>query len=530
MSIILRKESTFLLLLSFLFINKLCFAANTPIHWKRCGINPGFQCTSIAVPEDYNHPKGKTISIAVAKHSATDIKLGTLVFNTGGPWNDDTASIQYLFSELSDPIKKHFDLIGFAPRGVGSNPITCHTDQVDAEHKIEKDLNLTYMNSEAGAQLDYESILKKRNLCQYDSLSQYAYTKNTVHDLDEIRQALNINQIDYFGGSYGTRLGLAYLVTYPEHVDRMVLDANLAPNNNSMEYFTGIAPAIESTLHHFIDQCAESGNKCALYRGSKTETLVAFEKLIKQAETTGIPTSATYKNQPLSAQMLMYIIISALGEQSAWPDLAAMLNQTIINNNADIIMKNYSAMTTYDPGNDTFKNYNDAAVFDSVFCTDYIVPNALQKEQTWLATMRNLRKQNPLVGGMWSTYCAKECIQWPEKSNPLLPAFIKPFVGSKPKILLISNSYDNITPAKWSHEVSAYLDKINMENKVLTWEGSGHIAYHANAPLNGCIDTTVDKFLVTGVLPVIDSCNDKINPFEDNAVKHSDKKWLRRFL
>jgi len=98
-----------------------------------------------------------------------------------------------------------------------------------------------------------------------------------VKDLDEIRRALKIDKMDYFGGSYGTRLGLAYLVTYPEHVDRMILDANLAPNNNSTEYFTGIAPAIETTLQHFIDQCAESGNKCALYRGSKKETQSAFE-------------------------------------------------------------------------------------------------------------------------------------------------------------------------------------------------------------------------------------------------------------
>ncbi len=517
-----------LLSLFLIFISQMSVAAKTSIDWQPCDINPLFQCTSINVPEDYNHPTSKMISLAVAKHSATSTKLGTLVFNTGGPWNDDTASIQYLFSELSDSIKEHFDLVGFAPRGVGSNPITCHTEQIDAEHKIERDLNLTYMNSEAGAQQDYESILKKRNLCQYDSLSQYANTKNTVQDLNEIRKALNIDKIDYFGGSYGTRLGLAYLVTYPEHVDRMVLDANLAPNNNSIDYLNGVAPAIETTLQHFIDQCVESGNKCALYRGSKAETLAAFEKLIKQAEKTGIPTSAAYQNRPLSAQMLMYIIISAMGEQSAWPDLAVMLNQTIINNNADELMKSYSEMTSYDPINDNFTYYNDAAVFDSVFCTDYVIPEEMQQEQTWLATMHNLREQYPLVGGMWSTYYAKECIQWPVKSEPLLPDSIKPLTDEKPKILLVSNAYDNTTPAQWSHEVSSYLNKINIENKILTWGGSGHIAYHANAPLNGCVDTTVDQFLVTGEMPVINICNDKINPFVDDVNQHVNKKRLRK--
>lgn len=31
--------------------------------------------------------------------------------------------------------------------------------------------------------------------------------------------------------SYGTRLGLAYLVKYPQHVQNIVLDGNIAPSN-----------------------------------------------------------------------------------------------------------------------------------------------------------------------------------------------------------------------------------------------------------------------------------------------------------
>ena len=154
----------------------------------------------------------------------------------------------------------------------------------------------------------------------------------------------------------------------------------------------------------------------------------------------------------------------------------------------------------------------------------------MQREQTWLALMRHLRKQYPLAGGMWSTYTAKECIQWPIKSEPLLPDFIKPLTHTNAKVLLVSNSYDNTTPAIWSREVSVYLNKINIENKILTWQGAGHVAYHANSPLNGCVDTNVDQFFVTDKLPDITICNDKINPFEDTLAKHSNNKWLHNFL
>ena len=158
MNIILRKKSISLLLLISAFISQLCFAATTRIDWQPCENNPLFQCASISVPKNYKHPKSETISLSIAKHIATGTQLGTIVFNTGGPWSDDTVSIQYLFPELSDSIKEHFNIIGFAPRGTGLNPITCQTDQIEAEHEIERDLNLTYMNSEAGAERDYESI------------------------------------------------------------------------------------------------------------------------------------------------------------------------------------------------------------------------------------------------------------------------------------------------------------------------------------------------------------------------------------
>ena len=42
------------------------------LSWSACGDAPGVQCTTARVPLDYDHPRGRSISLFVAKSSALD--------------------------------------------------------------------------------------------------------------------------------------------------------------------------------------------------------------------------------------------------------------------------------------------------------------------------------------------------------------------------------------------------------------------------------------------------------------------------
>lgn len=46
-------------------------------------------------------------------------------------------------------------------------------------------------------------------------------TANAARDLDQIRRALNVNQMSYFGASWGTQLGAVYRSMFPETIGRM---------------------------------------------------------------------------------------------------------------------------------------------------------------------------------------------------------------------------------------------------------------------------------------------------------------------
>ena len=54
-------------------------------------------------------------------------------------------------------------------------------------------------------------------------------TSIAVRDLDEVRAALGFDQIDLYGGSYGTRVAELYMRRYPAHVHAVILDGVTYP-------------------------------------------------------------------------------------------------------------------------------------------------------------------------------------------------------------------------------------------------------------------------------------------------------------
>ena len=85
----------------------------------------------MTVPLDYEHPDGKTITIAVKKLPALDgdAEHGSLFLNPGGPGESGIRMVETDAPMFGEELRGTYDIIGFDPRGVGqSTPITCWTD------------------------------------------------------------------------------------------------------------------------------------------------------------------------------------------------------------------------------------------------------------------------------------------------------------------------------------------------------------------------------------------------------------------
>lgn len=103
------------------------------IDWQDCsdGTSP-FRCGTVTVPLDYEHPDGRTITIALKKLPASDSNAehGSLFINPGGPGGSGIQDLEAQATTLPEGIRAGYDVVGFDPRGVGqSTPITCWTDE-----------------------------------------------------------------------------------------------------------------------------------------------------------------------------------------------------------------------------------------------------------------------------------------------------------------------------------------------------------------------------------------------------------------
>ena len=95
--------------------------------WRTCGGK--LQCATLTVPVDYSQPDGEQVDIAVARLRATQPgqRLGSLVFNFGGPGDAGTETLPGYAAQIPAAVRARYDLVSFDPRGTGkSRPVRVH--------------------------------------------------------------------------------------------------------------------------------------------------------------------------------------------------------------------------------------------------------------------------------------------------------------------------------------------------------------------------------------------------------------------
>ena len=187
---------------------------------------PTLQCGTFKVPYDYGKPNGKQFTLALQKLPASGTKIGTLFTNPGGPGSPGLTSWT-----LAAPIRmrKAFDLIGFDPRGVGETRPAFDCEKAD--EAVPKLPPVEWVQIAA-----VQTILTARanRACQRKSADFIAHvgTNNVVRDLDAMRAAVGDAKLNFWGMSYGSRIGYVYAYRYPQRVRAIILDGPVTPNGS----------------------------------------------------------------------------------------------------------------------------------------------------------------------------------------------------------------------------------------------------------------------------------------------------------
>ena len=472
------------------------------IDWQDCsdGTSP-FRCGTVTVPLDYEHPDGRTITIALKKLPASDSNAehGSLFINPGGPGGSGIQDLEAQATTLPEGLRTAYDVIGFDPRGVGqSTPITCWTDEdisqalTDTQNGKTPDIgpSNTASSKSLSAQEKMDRGAADAARCAQHSevpeLLDHVGTRNVARDLDVLRATSGDATLNYLGVSYGTHIGAVYADLFPGRVGRAVLDGAMDPSQRWVDGEAEVTAFKEGVLHQYVEHC-QANSGCPL-TGSTDEAiaqLTAFVDGLDQAPLTAPDSSVTVNTQEATTIIQHYAV-----EKPDWDALTAMLAPAMNNRDgALMVAAKQSTLASQLPttAEQAVAGANTLFMSAAVICNDY--PDTADTVSDWDAQAAAERKTSPFFGGT-SHGLDAYCRGWGHRAQT--PPQETHAEGSDP-ILVVGLTKDSRTLYPWAQSLTDQLDN----GHLLTVEGYGHVTFGSNA----CATAAMTDFLVNGTVP-----------------------------
>jgi pimeloyl-ACP methyl ester carboxylesterase len=219
-------------------------------------------CGFVTVPEVRGGQAGQTIRLAVAVFKARGAANSPpLIFLGGGPGSAILSSFgPVITGSLAEDLTAGHDLILFDQRGVGfSQPSLACQEMTDLKYQ-NLGLHITREEETDGT---VEAALRCRDRLRQAGVNLAAYTTAaSAADVDDIRRALGYATVDLWGLSYGTRLALTVMETYPEMVHAAVLDSTMPTQIRLLVERSG---TVDHAFRALFDGCAADSACAAAY-------------------------------------------------------------------------------------------------------------------------------------------------------------------------------------------------------------------------------------------------------------------------
>lgn len=465
------------------------------VTWTSCasgtsdgsGAPAGLQCARVEVPMDWDDPDGETIVVGLNRLPARDPdeRLGSLVFNPGGPGGSGTEWVAAEAEKgglFGTPVRERYDLIGYDPRGVATSE-----PEVRCDPALWNEPRVSLFPSSEAA---YDDMVAKYAEFGASCLEltgpalRFMDTVSVARDLDAVRQALGESELTYLGLSYGTEIGQTYTQLFPENVGRMVLDGALEHSLPATVFNENETVAYESALRRFADWCGR-GAECAL-RGE--DVLKVFSDVVAAADRNPVPAADCRASAQCAATVTGEDIRFVAQGYLLFPDGLPQLGYPGWKEFGDALKAARDGDASgFSPHVVTGRS-DPAFVSLAVGCLDYRAdfegyPALREQAALGRAVAPHVRG----AGQSW-TYLA-QCAQWPaEFTDPPEPPG-----ANGARVLIVNALYDPSTAYTWARLMVSQMP----ESVLLTRDGDGHTSY----PVPGRARDLVDRYLTTGALP-----------------------------
>lgn len=432
------------------------------------------RCAMVAVPEDHAlaaKPDAKTIKIQVVviPSLSRNPQPDPVYFFAGGPGQaaSDIGNLVAAHGEL----RKTRDIVLVDQRGTGkSKTLTCDSDGAKGKDKPDA------VTEALTASLDKVDSEWAKCIATLKGNPALHRTDDYIDDLEFVRKALKHDQINVWGGSYGSRVALRYMKRYPQRIRTAVLDG-VAPT--TLRLPDDALASSELELRAVFAACAASTACSAAY----PDALASFDSLVNslRAKPKNISIAHPATGKAIDATVSDRTLVSQLWALLYQPE-AARLVPTIVNQAArDNFAPLAATMTAANVGEAEIA----IAQRFAVMCAEDMLGRS---------PAPNARFQS--VTDMFYGFC---------KTLPhgkVAPEFFEPTTSSIPTLLL-SGSHDPVTPPSQAALAAKTLSK----SKHIIVNGMGHIVSH-----QPCARRVVGKFVTAGSVDAAsDACEKELS-------------------
>lgn len=444
-----------------------------PLTWTACEIQglDGFECSTLEVPLDYKDPRGEKIQLAISRvaHSDEDYR-GVMLTNPGGP-GESGRFMAYLGWQLPGRLGTKYDWIGIDPRGTGAS-----SPALDCTHVQDSQVDrLPYEPANQGQIEAWQAHSRKiATQCAQGpaaKLLPHLNTSNMARDMDQLRRALRVEKINFWGTSYGTYLGQMYATLFPKRVEKMVWDSVVEPDESWYQRNQSQNAAYPKTMRKMSAWFAQYD---AFYNLGDTPESVLQGIHTKLEELRALEPSPSGETHP--ARLMVNAIYPSMYSPRQWDNLGRALDLYL---NED----DPSGLQAIAPLSDSKTD----SVYLAITCGE-------GRWKSWMQTLEDAKQMSPLSPTLtWAnTWYTAPCVDWPVAGNsePVISAEQVDF-----PILLLAESHDSSTPFPGALSVR------DIFPTAILVEGEGGTS-HADA-LSGsdCTRESIFNFLENGALP-----------------------------
>lgn len=504
------------------------------------------------------HPNSSA-SIAIAKLPAKvpvdDVRYaGPVLINPGGPGGSGVALALLQAHDLrtivgpasgqvsDDSQGKHYDILGFDPRGIGftepyaqcmpefptswswrlrenSEGILGSSDAAlgrlwsmahafgssckdHADATGEADIK-QYMSTASVArdmleiaEKHAEWVVDKSKQLARDGLTKahHSATERTVYTRGEVK-------LTYAGFSYGTYLGATFAALFPDRVGRLMLDGvvNVHDYNNGLA--SGSLRDTEKDMNSFYTFCAIAGpDVCPLATSSASVDDIEkrTQGIIESLHRNPIGIVTPYGPEIFTYSDLKSIIFSGLYQPNlVFPGLAHILlaveeRTGPVLDAIALALRTVHVYTCPSINGTASPPLLSGVALDAILCGDG-VPNTDLDIQGMEEYWQLLESISPAAGGIWALLKMK-CAAWPIRPLSSFGRDENFHGNTSHPILWVSNTADPVTPLGSARIMAARFPG----SAVLIQDAAGHCALSVPT---ACTIAAVKRYFQTGDLP-----------------------------